>query len=76
LAFNGITAVFSGGGQRPDDPFVGFESFVGDQRIGLHVWQEFVRAHEIVGLATGQVKTNRVAERINQRVNFGAQSAA
>ena len=35
-----------------------------------------IRAHEVVGLATGQVETNRVAECINQRVDFGAQSAA
>jgi hypothetical protein len=51
---------------------VGIEGLIGDQHIGLHIWQEFVSPHKVMGSATGQMKTNRIAERINQGVDFGA----
>ena len=66
----------AGGEERIDDPLLGIERLVGDQRLGLHRWQELVGADEIVRLAAGQGEANRIAERIDQRVDFGAQSAA
>ena len=63
-------------GERLDDALVDIEGLVGDQHIGRHVGQEFIRADEIVSLATRQMKANRIAERIHQGVDFGAQSSA
>ena len=68
--------LLSGGRQRLDDAFVGVECLVGDQRIGRHVGQEFIGADEIVGLATGQTEIDGIAERIDQSMDLGAQSAA
>ncbi len=67
---------FPGRGQRREDPVVGIEGLVGDQRVGLHRREEMVGAGEIVGLAAGQKEADRIAERIDQSVNLGAQSAS
>jgi len=66
----------SGGQERLDDPVVGVEGFVGEQDVRLHVWQQFIRAHEVVDLSAGQVESNRVSEGINQRMDLGAQSTS
>jgi hypothetical protein len=63
------------GCQRLDDPLVGVERLIGDQRIGLHCGQEVVGADQIVGLAAGQEEAKRIAERIDQGMDLGAQSA-
>ena len=39
---------FAGRSQRRDDPLVGIERFVGDQRVGLHRGQEVVGADQIM----------------------------
>jgi hypothetical protein len=44
--------------------------------VRLKVRQETVGAHQIMRLAAGQAKANRVAQRIGGGVDFGAQSAA
>ncbi len=67
---------FAGRSQRRDDPLVGIERFVGDQRIGLHRGQEVVGADQIMRLSAGQEEVDRVAERIDQGVDFGAQPPA
>ena len=59
-----------------EDAFIGVERFVGDQRIGLHRGQQVVCSHEVVCLAAGQEKAERIAERIDQCMDLGAQSAA
>jgi len=46
-----------------------------DQHARLHRWQQMVGVGEIIRLSTGQDKTNRIAEYIDQHMNFGAQSA-
>lgn len=66
----------SGSGERRHDPGVGVEGFVGDQRLGLHRWQQVVGADEVMRLPAGQKEAERIAERIDQRVDLGAQSAA
>ena len=66
----------AGGEEWIDDPLLGVERLIGDQRFGLHCWQQLVGTQKIVRLAAGQGEANRIAERIDQRVDFGAQSAA
>ena len=61
--------------QRLDDARVGIKSFVCQQCVGLHLRQQRVRALQIMGLAWGKEKAERIAERIDQGVDFGAQSA-
>ena len=67
---------FAGGGQRLEDARVGVERLVGDQRIGLHRGQEVVCSHQVVRFTAGQEKAERIAERIDQCMDLGAQSAA
>ena len=43
----------AGRGHRFENATVGVVGFVGDERIGLHLWQEFVGAGEIMLLAAG-----------------------
>jgi hypothetical protein len=68
--------LLSGGRQWLDHAFIGVVGLIGDQRIGLHVWQECIGASQIMGLATGQMKAGGIAERIDPCVDLGAQSAA
>jgi hypothetical protein len=83
IEFSGLLAIclrrddrgFSRGGEWLDYSLVGVERLIGEQHVGLHVRQKFVSSHQIMGLATGQMETNRVAEGVNQGMDFGAQSA-
>jgi hypothetical protein len=72
LALGGIT----GSSQRLRHSFVGVERSVGDQRIGLHGGQEVVGTDQVVRLAVGQEEVERIADRIDQRMDLGAQPAA
>jgi hypothetical protein len=47
-----------------------------DQRIGLHRRQQVVGPDQVVCLAAGQEEADRVAQRVDQGVYLGAQSAA
>jgi hypothetical protein len=62
--------------ERLDDPLIGVEGLVGDQLVGLHFRQEMVGTNQIVCLATGQMEADRVAERIGQGMDLGAQPTA
>ena len=64
------------GGQWLKDALIGVERLVGDQRIGRHRGQQVVRAHQVVRLAAGQKEPDRVAQRVDQRVDLGAQSTS
>ena len=66
----------TGGGKRLKDARVGVERLVGDQRVGLHRGQQVVGPNQVVCLATGQKEADRVAKRVDQGVDLGAQSAA
>ena len=59
-----------------ENAFLGVERLVADQRVGLHVGQQMVGAGQIMRFATGQMETNGVAQGIDQRMDFGAQSTA
>jgi len=67
---------FARGRQRLKDPLVGVERLVGDQRIGFHHGQQVVCADQVVCLTAGQEEADWVAQRVDQGVNLGAQSAA
>ena len=67
---------FAGARQGFADTGIGVKGFVGDQLAGRHLRQQRVGAKEIVGLSRGQQKSERIAERIDQSMDFGAQSAA
>ena len=64
---------FAGARQGREDPGVGVEGFVGDQAIGHHGRQQRVGAGQIVHLSGGQQKRQRIAERVDQGVDLGAQ---
>ena len=66
----------TGGCQRLKYPRVGVERLVGDQRIGLHRGQQVVGPLQVVRLAAGQEEVDRVAQRVDQGVDLGAQAAA
>ena len=61
--------------QRLDHAFVGIEGLVCQQGLGRHVWQQRVGAFQIMGLARRQEKVQRIAQRIDKRMNLGAQPA-
>jgi hypothetical protein len=66
---------FAGRRQRLDDASVSVERFVGDEHVGFHGRQKVISADQIMGLPTGQEEADRVAECIDQSVDFGAQPA-
>ena len=76
LALGGITTVLPAAVSGSMTRFLGIERLVGDQRVGLHRGQQLIGTDEIVRLAAGQGEADRIAERIDQRVDLGAQSAA
>ncbi len=65
----------AGGGAAPDDTIIGVEGRVGDQDVGGDLRQQRVGADQVVNLPWGQQKAQRVAERVDQGVDLGAQSA-
>jgi hypothetical protein len=58
------------------DEVVGVEGFVAKQRPWLDSFQQRLRARQVVRLAAREHHVDRVAERIDQNVDFGGQSAA
>ena len=58
------------------DERIGVEGLVGDQGIGIAGLNQFLCASQIVGLARGEHQVDRIAESIDERVDFGCQSAA
>ncbi len=66
---------FSCGAQRLDHPLVSIKGFVGEQGIGRHLRQKGVGALQIVGLARGQKERQRIAQRVDQSMDLGAQPA-
>jgi hypothetical protein len=54
---------------------VGVERLVGDEGLGLDVGQERVGAFEVMGLSGREVKTRRIAQRIDRGMDLRAQPA-
>lgn len=61
--------------QRLYDALVGIESLVCQQGVGLHLRQQRVGTLQIMGLPRSQEEGQRIAERIDHGMDFGAQSA-
>src|SRR4029077_9571862 len=66
---------FSGTRQRFENTLISIIGLVGDKDLGGHLRQQRVGSDEIMGLSWGQQETQRVAEGVDQSVDFGAQSA-
>ena len=66
---------FAGFFERVDDALVGIEAFVGDHDVGRDLRQQDVRAVEIASLSGSESKAGRIAQRIDRRIDLGAQSA-
>jgi hypothetical protein len=58
------------------DQHVGVVSLVPDQRLRLDIVKQRLRAGQIVSLAWGEHQRDGVAEGIDERMDFGGQSAA
>ena len=65
----------AGGGERLDHPGIGVERLVGDQGVGGKLGQEGVGAVQVVRLSRREQEADRVAERVDQSVDLGAQPA-
>ena len=58
-----------------DHTFVSIENFVCQQRIRLHLRQQRIIAFQIMCLTGCQEEGKRIAQGVDQRIDFGAQSA-
>ena len=67
--------VFSCRAKRFDHPLVGIEGFVCHQSVGLHLRKQHVGPFQVMGLARGEQEAKRIAQRIDERMNLGAQPA-
>ena len=65
----------AGLGQRLEHPRVGIERLVGNERLGLKLWEQGIGSSQIVLLTTGEMKAGWIAERIHQGVDLGGQPA-
>lgn len=65
-----------GGGEGLSHPLVRIERLVGNQRVRLHRGQEVIGPIQIVLLAAGQKEADRIAKRIHQGVDLGAQASS
>ena len=65
----------AGLGQRFEHPLVGIEGFVGNERLGLKFREQRIGSSQVMLLTTGEMKADRIAERIHQRVDLGRQPA-
>src|SRR3954453_22046687 len=75
LDFGGITTVLPAAVNGSMTRLSASKAF-GDQRLGLHVGQQVIGADEIMRLAARQMKADRVAKRIDEGMDLGAQAAA
>jgi hypothetical protein len=66
---------FSRSAKQVDHTLIGIECFVCQQSVSLHPRQQCVGAFQIMGFARGQKEGERIAQGVNQRVDFGAQPA-
>ena len=65
----------AGLGQRFEHALVRIERLVGNERLGLKLREQRIGSSQIVRLTASQMEANRIAERIDQRVDLGGQPA-
>ena len=61
--------------QRLDDTLIGIESFVCQQRVGLHLGQKYVGTLQIMSLPRSQEEGQRISKGVDHGMDFSAQSA-
>jgi hypothetical protein len=62
--------------QRGENPSLGVERLVRDQDTGLNFRQQGIRPFQVVRLPRREREPGRVAERVDQGVDLGAQAAS
>ena len=67
--------LFSCRKQRLDDTLIGIESFVCQQRVGLHLGQKYVGTLQIMSLPRSQEEGQRISKGVDHGMDFGAQPA-
>jgi len=60
---------------RNQNSLVGIKAFIRQQDVGLQLGQQHIGALQVAGLSAGEMKSNRVAQRVHGGVNLGAQPA-
>src|SRR5215212_1063215 len=65
----------AGLGQRFEHPLIGIERLVGNERLGLKLWEQRIGSSQVVRLTTGEMKPGWIAECIHQGVDLGGQPA-
>lgn len=55
---------------------IGIEGAICDQQVGGHMRQQRIGPGQVVRLSRRQQKAQRIAERVDQRMDLGAQTAA
>ena len=62
--------------QRVEDSAIGIEGAICDQQVGGYMRQHRIRPGQVVRLSRRQQETQRIAKRVDQRMDLGAQTAA
>lgn len=75
ITFGRNDKLFSCRKQRLDDAFIGIESLVCQQGVGLHLGQKHVGTLQIMGLPRSQEEGQRIAKGVDHGMDFGAQPA-
>jgi len=75
IGFRRNDGLFSGLFQRFEHPFIGIEALVGNHGSGFQQRQQRIGSIQFASLAFGEMKADRVAERIDGGMNLGAPSA-
>ena len=65
----------AGFSKRREHALVGIEGLVGNERLGLKRGQQGIGSGQIVLLTAGEMKADRIAKRIHQRVDLCGQPA-
>src|SRR6516165_11300904 len=67
---------FASGRQPVEDSASGIEGTICDQQVGGHMRQQRISRGQVVRLSRRQQQAQRIAERVDQRMDLGAQTAA
>jgi hypothetical protein len=62
--------------QRAEYSAIGIEGAICDQQVGGHMRQQRISPGQVVRLSRRQQEAQRIAERVDQRMDLGAQPAA
>jgi len=71
-----MTADLPAAASGVEDSAIGIEGAICDQQVGGHMRQQRISPGQVVRLSRGQQQAQRIAERVNQRMDLAAQTAA